>query len=313
MKKVWIGLILLSLCIVVILPWSILRWQREKAPPDDFRIRVLMPNAKVEKLPMEEYLVGVLAAEMPAEFETEALAAQAVAARTYAAKRLSHITLPDPGYDVDTTVKTQAWLTDEQMRQKWGWFGYWRYRAGLQKAVLATRGLVLVADGEYIEAVYHSSSGRKPTERSEDVWNSPRPYLQNVPSQEEYPLRFTQHYTFTRQQLSQKLGLPAIPRAFRTGDFQVITRTAAGRAKTINLLGRTYSAIQLRTQLGLASTDIEWSILPDELKLTTYGNGHAVGMSQYGANDMAKKGKSFKEILAYYYPGAKILSLAHAS
>jgi len=88
---------------------------------DDVEIRVLMPSGGVVKLPLEEYLVGVVAAEMPAEFEVEALKAQAVAARTYAAKRLSQRNLPDGGgYDVDTTVQTQAWLSDAQMRDKWG-------------------------------------------------------------------------------------------------------------------------------------------------------------------------------------------------
>lgn len=272
-----------------------------------------MPTGKVEKMALEEYLVGVLAAEMPAEFEPEALAAQAIAARTYAAKRLSHTIQPDPGYDVDTTVKTQAWLSDDDMRKKWTWLGYWRYKARLQKAVLETRGLVLVANGDYIDAFYHSSSGRKPTERSEDVWSSSRPYLQNVSSEEDNPQRFIMHYSFTRQQLAQKLSLPSIPRSLQAKDIQVLMRTSAGRVKSINLLGRTYQTVQLRTLLGLSSTDIEWSVSADEIKFTTYGNGHAVGMSQYGANDMAKKGRLYTDILRHYYPGSKIMSLGKTS
>lgn len=310
-KKEWLWLILLSLCIVIILPWSVLRWQNERTPTNDFRIRVLLPNRQVTTLPLEEYLVGVLAAEMPADFAPEALAAQAVAARTYAAKRLSHVPVPDPGYDVDTTVKTQAWLSDEEMQKKWGWFAYWRNKAKLQKAVQTTRGQVLVADGDYIDAFYFSSAGRKPTERSEDVWGSARSYLQNVSSEEQNPLRFVEHYTFTRQQLAAKLGLAAIPQTLLPTDLQITARTAVGRAKSVTMLGRTYQANQLRLLLGLSSTDMEWSIKPDELKITTYGKGHAVGLSQYGANDMAKRGRSYQQILAHFYPGAKILSLVH--
>ena len=169
MKKEWIWLIALSLCIVLVIPWSVLRWQKERVITDDVKIRVLMPNGGVVKLQLEDYLLGVVAAEMPAAFEVEALKAQVIAARTYAAKRLSHSNLPDVGYDVDTTVQTQAWLSDKQMREKWGWLNYLTYKGKLSKAVTGTRSMVLVANGDYIEAFYHSSSGRKPTERSEDV------------------------------------------------------------------------------------------------------------------------------------------------
>jgi len=172
MKKDWIWLIALSLCIVFVIPWSVVRWHKEKVNTDDLQIRVLMPNGKVEKLPLEEYLMGVVAAEMPAEFEVEALKAQAIAARTFAAKRMAKMNPSEVGYDVDTTVQTQAWLSDAQMRKNWGWVNYWRYQSKIQKAVLGTRGIVLVFNGEYIEAFYHSSSGRKPTERSEEVWSS---------------------------------------------------------------------------------------------------------------------------------------------
>lgn len=313
MKKEWAWLIVLSLCIVLIIPWSILRWQQEKGITDDVQIRVLMPKGEVARFPLEEYLVGVVAAEMPAEFEVEALKAQAVAARTYAAKRLSQSNLPDVGYDVDTTVQTQAWLSDTQMKDKWGWLNYWRYRGRLQKVVIGTRGLVLVANGEYIEAFYHSSSGRKPTERSEEVWSSPRPYLQNVSSGEDNLQRYVKSSSYTPQELYKKLGIKESSRSLTSGDFQVLGRTAAGRAKNVRVLGKVYPATQLRTLLGLPSTDIEWIVQPERLTITAYGNGHAVGMSQWGANDLAKKNKKVEEILAHYYPNTKLMPLGHTS
>jgi len=309
MKKDWLWLIALSLCIVFVIPWSVLRWHKEKVNTVDIQIRVLMPNGGVVKLPLEEYLLGVVAAEMPAEFEVEALKAQAVAARTYAAKRIGHSSLADVGYDVDTTVQTQVWLSDTQMRNNWGWLNYWRYRSKLQKAVLRTRSMVLASNGEYIEAFYHSSSGRKPTERSEEVWSSSRPYLQNVSSGEVNLQRYVKSVTFTPQELYKKLGLKESQRLLNSGDFQVLGRTSAGRAKSVRVLGRVYPATQLRTLLGLSSTDIEWAILPERLTITTYGNGHAVGMSQWGANDLAKKNYKVEEILKHYYPGTKLIML----
>ena len=278
---------------------------------NDVEIRVLMPNGNVVKIPIEEYLVGVVAAEMPAEFELEALKAQAIAARTYAAKRLSQSNLPDTGHDVDTTVQTQAWLSDAQMRDKWGWLNYWRYRGKLNKAVIGTRSKVLVANGDYIEAVYHSSSGRKPTERSEEVWSSSRPYLQNVSSGEENLQRYIKSLSFTPQELSKKLGIPDIYRSLTSADFQVIDKTSVGRAKSIRVLGKVYPATQLRTLLGLSSTDIEGVVQSGRLTITTYGNGHAVGMSQWGANDLAKRNLKVEEILIHYYPGSKLMALGY--
>ena len=308
MRKEWIWLIVLSLCLVLVIPWSILRWQKEKFTTNDVQIRVLLANGEVEKFLLEEYLVGVVAAEMPAEFEVEALKAQVVAARTYAVRRLNQ-TKSDVGYDVDTTVQTQAWLSDTQMLGKWGWLDYWRYRSKLQKAVDGTRSMVLVANGEYIEAFYHSSSGRKPTERSDEVWSSPRSYLQNVSSSEDNLQRYVKSSRYTPEELYNKLGIKESPRPLTIGDFQVLARTAVGRAKSVRVLGKVYLATQLRSLLGLPSTDIEWVIQPESVTITAYGNGHAVGMSQWGANDLAKKNQKAEDILAHYYPGTKLKAL----
>lgn len=311
MKKEWVWLIAISLCIVLVIPWSILRWQKEKVITDDVQIRVLMSSGEIVKIALEDYLLGVVAAEMPAEFEVEALKAQAVAARTYAVKRIGQRTISDTGYDVDTTVQTQAWLSDTQMRAKWGWLNYWRYRGKLEKAVSETHGMVLVANGEYIDAFYHSSSGRKPTERSEEVWSSPRPYLQNVSSGEDNLQRYIKSFSYTPKELCRKLGIKESPQSLNSEDLQVLSRTTVGRVKSVRLLGKVYLATQLRTLLGLPSTDIEWVVQSERLIITAYGNGHAVGMSQWGANDLAKKNNKVEEILAHYYPGTKLMALGY--
>ncbi|MDQ7093038.1 stage II sporulation protein D [Desulfosporosinus sp. PR] len=309
MKREWVWLVALSLCIVLIIPWSILRWQKGNVKTNDISIRVLMPDGKVYSLPLEEYLVGVVAAEMPVEFELEALKAQAIAARTYAVKQYTKRASSDRGYDVDTTVQTQAWLSNAQIKEKWGWLNYVRYSSKLEKAVTETRGKVLVANGEYIDAFYHSSSGRKPTERAEDVWSSPRSYLQNVSSGETNLERYVKSFSFTKEELKKKLGVSNLPQALSTGDFQVLSRTAAGRVKTARVLGKVFEGTQLRVLLGLPSTDLEAAVQGDRLIITAYGNGHAVGMSQWGANDMAKKNISAEEILMHFYPGAKIMTI----
>lgn len=308
LKKEWIWLLVLSIGIALIIPWSILRWQKEIKSKSDLDIRVLMPDGKVSKIPLENYLIGVTAAEMPAEFNMEALKAQAVAARTYAVKRIVQKN-DDVGYDVDTTVLTQAWLSDQDMRKKWGWMNYWVYYRKLQKAVETTRGMVLIYNGEYIDAYYHSSSGRKPTEKSEDVWSSSRPYLTNVSFAEDNQLRYVKIFRYTPQELARILGIQPVPQYFNSNQFKILNRTSAGRVKSVQILGKVYPATQLRTLLGLPSTDLEWVVHSDVLIITTYGNGHAVGMSQWGANDMAQKKLKFEEILAHYYPGTKLLTI----
>lgn len=311
MKKECLWFILVSVCMVLIIPWSVLRWEKEKVVAEDVQIRVLMPSGDISKMQLEEYLVGVVAAEMPAEFGIEALKAQGVAARTYAARRLISLNSQNSEFDVDTTVQTQAWLSDAQMKDKWGLLNYWRYRNKVEKAVSATRGMVLVANGEYIEAYYHSSSGRKPTERAEDVWSSSRPYLQNVSSEEENPQRYIKKTTYTPQELYKKLGVSNAAAAFQGSDFKIIDRTTVGRVKDVRVLGKVYPAAQLRTILGLSSTDIEWVVQPESITITTYGNGHAVGMSQWGANDMAKRNIDVEGILSHFYPGTKLMKLGY--
>ena len=315
MRKEWIWIIILSLMMALLIPLTVVRWidHQGEVDPSDLKIRVLMPEGQVETLSLEEYLVGVVAAEMPATFELEALKAQAVAARTYAIKKMKNSQSVGQAYDVDTTVQTQAWISESQMRKKWGWGSYRKYHTKVKKAVQSTKGLVMVFLGEYIDAYYHSSSGRKMTERSEDVWSTARAYLKNVESGEEDPLRFVNQYKFSIEELYQKLGLTGMAQSFNSTDVQAISRTSAGRLKALRVLGRTYQASQLRTLLGLASTDIEWNISPQEIVFTTYGKGHGVGMSQYGANGLAQNGRTYDQILTHFYAGISILSLKAGS
>ena len=135
--------------------------------------------------------------------------------------------------------------------------------------------------------------------------------MQNVSSGEENPLRFKKRVSFSPKELVGRLGQAEGPKAFKADDVKLLSRTKAGRIKSMAIFGKIYAATQLRTLLGLASTDIEWVIKPDQVTFTTYGNGHAVGMSQYGANDLARKKLTYDKILEHYYPGARIVTLSY--
>jgi stage II sporulation protein D len=312
MRKPLLVFTAIAILIVVMLPLILVTIQKARVRPiEGFRgIRVLLESGKIETMDLEDYLVGVVSAEMPASFETEALKAQAIAARTFAVKRLVQSTQQDQGYDVDTTQLTQAWISDAAMKAKWGTISYWPNKLKIERAVKDTKGLVLTYEGSYVQAFFFSSAGRLPTEKSEEVWGSPLPYLTNASPEEEQPERFVVTSYFTPKQLDAKLGTALTKKGkLNSADLTVVEKTSAGRAKTVKIGGKLIAATVVRTQLGLKSTDFALEVENNRLKITTYGNGHAVGMSQYGANSMADRGKKFAEILEHYYPGSSILNI----
>jgi len=289
---------------VGILP-VLISWFGDKDQEDlGKQVRVKLADGQIKAMPIEKYLIGVVAAEMPAEFETEALKAQAVAARTYVLKRMASTEGSD--FDVDTTVNTQAWNSNEEMRTKWGIINYWKYQRKIADAVKATRGEVITFQGEMINAFFYSSCGRKKTERAGDVWSTDLDYLKNVPSGESDPLRFVKHHIFQCAEFYQLLGFTQIPEKFSDSDVILVERTKAGRIKTLAVRNKVFKGTQLRSKLQLSSTDFEWEIRGTEIEFVTYGKGHGVGMSQYGANDLAKKGESYIEILGHYYLETKL-------
>lgn len=302
--RITAGFIAVILLIVVI-PFVLDNISGPTNKKQDLQIRLHMTNNDIQTLPLEEYLVGVVAAEMPAVFEPEALKAQAVAARTYVLKRKNDSSSGDT-FDVDTTEKTQAWISTQEMIKKWGVINYWKYQRKISKAVEETRGMVLTYEGQLIDAVYHSSSGRRETERASEVWSTNVGYLVNVPSGEVDTLRYVKYMTFDVNTFYKLLEFQQIPNQFTASDLLILDRTKAGRIKTLAIKNRIYAGTDFRTKLRLPSTDFEWKIHLDKIELMVYGNGHGVGMSQYGANDLAKEGKSYQEILTQYYQGIKI-------
>jgi len=312
MRKPLLVFTVVSLAALLVIPIVLVTMQKAgvKSKAGFREVRVLMPDGKVEKLELENYLVGVVSAEMPAEFSAEALKAQAIAARTYVVRKLVQTGQTDQGYDVDTTEKTQAWNSDQAMRSKWGLFRYLAYKRKISSAVKQTKGLVLTYGGDYVQAFYFSSAGRLPTERAEEVWGAALPYLTNVRPEVEEKGKFVSTVSFTPKELDAKLGT-TLAKKSRTSqqDLKVLERTSAGRVKTLKIGGKVMEGTTVRTALNLRSTDFTLGVENNKLVLTTYGNGHAVGMSQYGANSLAKQGKNFQEILLHYYPGSELTNL----
>lgn len=263
---------------------------------------------RIDKLSLEDYIVGVVAAEMPAEFELEALKAQALTARTYIVNQLlseQKIGVPE-GADVTDTENHQVFRSDEELRKQWGADYKWKIKK-IKKAVKATAGQILTYNNEPIYAAFFSTSNGY-TENSEDYWKSETPYLKSVesPWDRESPKFFSQK-TLTVSEFESLLGVK-LPQSGEIGT--IIERTAGKRVGKVNINGKVFTGKEIRETLGLNSTDFSWERKGNKIVIQTKGYGHGVGMSQYGANGMASEGKGYKEIVAHYYKGAEISNSA---
>lgn len=270
---------------------------------------------QVVELPLEEYVKGVVAAEMPANFELEALKAQAVVARSYVVSRMRSFggkgSDEARGADIcDSPDHAQAWLPEEALKEKWGPLEYQQMWKKVSQAVQETEGLVVMYQGKVIDPPYHSTSAG-PTEDPAEVWSSSYPYLKSVPC--DYcaasPYYKPQKVSFKLSDLLSKLGQGrTIPvAALRTGVSTVTTST--GRVRDIVAGTLRVSGVDLRKALGLKSTKFTVSLSGDQVTFEVRGNGHGVGMCQWGANGLAQKGLSFAEIINYYYSGVEIKHL----
>ena len=249
-------------------------------------------NNEIISIELEEYVIGVVGAEMPAAFETEALKAQAVIARTYALKALSS------GKVLTDNNSTQNYKNNDELREMWK-SNYNNYFNKIKNAVSETKGQYLSYNGEYIEAVYHSTSNGM-TEDASNVWGNFFPYLVSVSSEyDNINPSFMMEKEITYEQISSKLGMEVN----QNTEFNIIEKTQSGRVKKIEINNKVYNGTDFRNILGLRSTDFD--IIKNEKSITfvTRGYGHGVGLSQYGANGMAKNGYNYIQILNNYYPG----------
>ena len=262
------------------------------------KVLVRQESGEVEEWDMDEYLTGVVLGEMPAYFELEALKAQAVAARTYAAKAQAAGGKHGDGSVCMDSQCCQAYQDPEAYLSSGG---SPEDVAKIRQAVEETSGYVLTYDGELIEAVYFSCSGGS-TEDAAAVWGTDVPYLQATDSPgEETAVHHTDSVTFTASQFQDALGksLAGAPENW----FGAVTYTAGGGVAEIEIGGETYTGIRLRQLLGLRSTAFTVTVDDSRIRIDTKGYGHRVGMSQYGADAMAAAGSTYQEILSHYYCG----------
>lgn len=258
-------------------------------------ITIYRSNGSVINLNMTDYLIGVVSSEMPASFNLEALKAQSVLARTYALKA------KQTGKKLTDTVSTQSYIDIDQMKNKWG-NSFNTYYNKIKNAVENTNGEYLNYNGNYIEALYHSTNNGK-TESSLDVFGNYYPYLISVSSEyDKNASSYLRTINMPLDTISNKLGL----NLNNDSVISILSYTDGGNIKEININGNNFSGKKVRELLGLRSADFDISISDNNANITTRGYGHGVGMSQYGANGMANAGYSYKDILSHYYPGTTL-------
>ena len=258
-------------------------------------ITVKRSNGNIININLEKYIIGVIAAEMPASFNIEALKSQAVVARTYALKA------KNGGKILTDTVSTQSYIDENEMRNKWG-SEFDKYYNKIKNAVNATNGEYLTYNGNYIEALYHSTNNGK-TESSLDVFGNYYPYLISVTSEfDKSASSYLRETNFDFNTISSKLGIN-----FNNDSIiEILSYTDGNNIREISIDGKIFSGKLFRELLGLRSADFDILIENNSVKIITRGFGHGVGMSQYGANGMANAGYSYQNILSHYYPNTTL-------
>ena len=246
-------------------------------------------------IPLETYLIGVVSGEMPALYNIEALKAQAVAARTYT------IQLLESQDRIHDTVKHQVYLDTEQLKEKWQ-DKFDEYYNKVSQAVSETAGQVITYEDQLIKPFYFSISNGF-TENAEDYWSTAYPYLKSVNSEwDKTAPNYEVETEFTIQELRNKFNNNNL----KQDSFVILNKTAGQNINEILVGDKVYSGREFREILGLRSADFKIKFSNNKVIITTFGYGHGVGMSQYGANELAKQGKKYDDILKYYYQNVKI-------
>lgn len=257
-------------------------------------------NNKVTNMDLEEYIIGVVAAEMPASFNIEALKAQAVAARSFAYHKIIN---SKKDYDLVNDIIDQGHITIKEMQKKWG-SDYKNYYNKIRNAVSSTEDQIITYNGKVIKAYYFAMSNGY-TENSALVFEE-QPYLESVESKwdNDSLSNFQVDISFSKEDFCNKL-------AIKCGAIEIanINKSNSNRVNKIVINNKEFSGTKIRNLLNLRSTDFDITVSADNITITTYGYGHGVGMSQYGANGMAKEGYNYKEILNHYYKDIEITKI----
>lgn len=288
MKIIYVKLLFVLFFVLIMM--SLVERPKKEEKVKDYIVNVSIGD-EVKEIELDTYLLGVIAGEMPASFELEALKAQAVASRTFVLSRK---------LKVDNTTKTQVYLTDEQMKKKWK-DEYVDKKEKIKKAINETKNEVMKYDGEYISALFFSSSNGKTVDCG-DYFEGDKEYLKSVES----PWDKTTDKTYKREKVYTKDQLIDI---FNSTNMRITSYTKSGYVEKVIIDGKEYTGREVREKLNLASSCFEIKLTSKGYVFTTYGSGHGVGMSQYGAQGMAKENKTYKDILHHYYQNIEIVSI----
>ena len=322
MKRIMVGLFILLL-VILIVPGIIGFFGGKKevsSPVPAIPLPVSLDNQipisvyrtaekKVDIVPIEEYITGVISAEMPADFEIEALKAQAMAARTYIIRRLAGKNFSDvpEGAHVTDTEQHQVYMDSQQQKERWGSDYDWKIRK-VRQAVVETQGQVLTYEGKPIDATFFSTSNGF-TENSEEYWAQKIPYLRSVqvPWDKKSP-KYEGTQSFTLKQLEEKLGTKiALQASTPDKGIKITEKTTGNRIAKLQIGDAIFTGRAFREKLNLPSSAFDIQVQQDgTIHITTFGYGHGVGMSQWGANGMAKEGKKADDIVKYFYQGIAI-------
>lgn len=292
--------------LVVLLPYLIVHFV-VKESSERIKVYVTEEDA-VREMDTEQYLKEVVAAEMPVEFNTEALKAQAVAARTYLKSRENKHFDEHKGAVVCTDYKhCKAWISEEKRKELWDKEKCDEYWKKISECVEETKNQYIMYNGQVIDALFHSTSSGY-TENAADVWGGEVPYLVSVKSDgEELSPRYKSEKTVSVDEFKSKIS-EKVENTDWSGDlFSDIERSEAGGIKTMKVGGVEISGVTLRTIFELRSTNVQLDEKDGNVHFDVKGNGHGVGMSQYGANYLASTGMGYKDILKHYYTGTEIV------
>ena len=255
-------------------------------------VTIYRKSGQVITLTLEEYLIGVVGAEMPAAFNIEALKAQAVISRTYALRS------KQIGRKLTDTIETQVYLDNNELKNKWG-SDYEKYYTKVKDAVNSTKGEAIYYSGELIDALFHSTSNGK-TEDPKYVWGNEIPYLKSVDS-----FWDKNSSSYLREEIKD-LGTVLNILGVEDTTFNIESHDESGRVSNVSIGDKSYTGVELRNLLGLRSADFDIDIVDNTIKFTTRGYGHGVGLSQYGANGMANDGYNYKDIIRHYYTDVSV-------
>lgn len=269
---------------------------------------------EIEEIKLDEYLYGVVSAEMPASFEKEALKAQAVVARTYTIYKIENNEGKHGEANIcDDSSCCQAWISKEDRFAKWEESSREANWNKIVEAVESTKGKYITYEGKPINAFFHSNSGGK-TETTLNVWGgSGYPYLQSVStSGEDAYTQYKSEVTLTKEEFINKIKEKYSDFEIDFNDekcISILEYTEGNRVKKIRIGNKEFSGVEIRTLIGLKSANFNIEIKGDNIYFSVLGYGHGVGMSQTGADSMAKAGKNYEEIIKHFYTGVEISNI----